>query len=166
MMGSLKYLLTAAPLLLSAMPAPAQQSRLEPGLGGGVFSFLNGTTGGAIVDATVRGPGAAAFVASAWISSPEGLAVGIDVGPLLRFPGSGPSPFLRAGAGFLFSSELTGPGIHLGVGFEAPPVRGPGVRLEAAYHGYTPGGGVPLLRATVSVLLPGGRPSGSAAAGG
>ncbi len=155
MIRSRKWLLAAAPLLLSPGPTLAQQTRFEPGIGGGLFSFLNGTTAGVLVDGTLRRTGGASFVATGWASWPDGVAMGVDAGPMLRAPGSGPSLFLRGGMGFLFGSDVSGVGIHVGMGLDVPPVQGSGVRLEAAYHRYMTEGGVPLLRVSLSLLLPG-----------
>jgi hypothetical protein len=149
-------LMMIAMLLAGAVDAAAQDAQplsLRLGGGGGVFVFLNGSSLGGVLQGTAR-KGPLGATASAWLSFPAGMAVGLDVGALFLFRETGSSAFVRAGPGHLWNRDLTGPGFHIGAGWLTSEGPGPGVRLEAICHRYVPGGGVPLLSLIVA-LTPG-----------
>lgn len=143
-------------VLAAVTPASAQETThpggFDVGLGGGLFAFLNGSRPGGVVQATTRTQGPAHFTASSWLAFPDGPAVAVDAGLLVARRGPHTSPYLRAGGGFLLHSDLKGPGIHVGAGLLTPPGTEPGVRLEGMLHSYTPGGGVPVLSLTLTLL--------------
>jgi hypothetical protein len=90
-----------------------------------------------------------------WVASPPpsgsgDVALGIDGGGIAITRGN-PGLFLKGGVGLLVSSDLTGPGLHFGLGllFESG---GLGVRLAGTARAYTPDGGVPVPSLEIGLM--------------
>jgi hypothetical protein len=136
----------------SGLPAQeAAKGEVAISGGAGIFRFLNETTGGAVVHATLDRGRSVEPDFALWLASPGDLLGALDASLMTPLRPEGISVFFRIGVGALFGRDLIGPGFVIGCGIASRRGAAPRLRVDGLFHWYVPRGGVPVVSLTAAI---------------